>query len=69
MSESEIDIEFVKSLPIVWLTEDRRFAWLLQENTYYAVVAWSDGELFYRQEIESDEYIAWEDNAIDYESE
>lgn len=65
----EIDIEFVKSLPIVWLTEDRKFAWLLQENAYYAVVAWSDGNVFYREEIESNEYVMWKDSIIDYECE
>ena len=65
----EIDIEFVKSLPVVWLSEDRKFAWLLQENAHYAVVAWSDGHLFYKQEVESDEYVMWEENAIEHESE
>lgn len=63
----EIDVEFIKKLPIVWLTEDRKFAWLLQENAHYAVIAWSDGNVFYRQVIESDEYVMWGEQAIDYE--
>lgn len=68
-NDTPIDIDFVKNLPIVWLTEDRKFAWLIQENAHFAVVAYSDGNTFYRSEIEHDEYVTWEERAIDYESE
>lgn len=66
---SEIDIEYVKNLPVVWLTEYRKFAWLVQENAHFAIVAWSDGTTIYRQEVESDEFEQWGDRAIDYYSE
>jgi hypothetical protein len=65
----EIDIEFVKNLPVVWLIEHGKFAWLLQLHAHYSVVAFSDGEVFYRLEVENDEYTTWKENSIDYESE
>ena len=53
---------------VVWLTEDRMFAWLINRGAHYSLVKFErDGHEFTAL-IENDEYEFWEERAIDYES-
>lgn len=51
---------------VVWLHEQRRFAFLVSRNAYFSVVSYSqDGGGFI---VDNDDYELWEERAIDYES-
>lgn len=51
---------------VIWLTELRRFAFLVSRNAYYSVVKFTlDGRHYV---IDNDYYEFWEERAIDYES-
>lgn len=52
---------------IVWLVEQRRFAWLISRNAYYSVVSYSPESLACFV-VDNDDYELWEERAIEYES-
>lgn len=54
---------------IVWLTEERTYAYLVRRNAFFSLVRYSRGGIDYEIEIENDEYVFREDHAVDYESE
>lgn len=51
---------------VIWLTEDRCFAYLLRTDAFTSIInrTGSPGE---EELIENDEYILWEEWAIEYE--
>lgn len=54
---------------VVWLTEYRTFGWLLQQGAHFSkVVYYDDLNQMQEEQIENDEYITWEEKAINYES-
>lgn len=54
---------------VVWLKEDRRFAFLVSRDAYYSIVRYTAGGIDYEVQVENDDYDLWEERAIDYESE
>lgn len=52
---------------VVWLTEQRHYAFLVHLGAYFSVVEFTREGQDYVLEIESDEIKQWEDHAIDYE--
>lgn len=53
---------------VIWLTEERRFGWLLKLGAHMSLVMWHDDEGRVFDLIENNEYEVWEDHALDYES-
>lgn len=54
-------------LDIIWLIEQRRFAFLVSRNAFYSMVSYdpTGRESF---EVDNDDYEYWEERAIEYES-
>lgn len=51
---------------VVWLLDERRFAYLISRNATYSVVSYNQGlDCFL---IDNDDYEFWEERAIEYES-
>lgn len=53
---------------IVWLKEQRRFAFLVSRNAFYSVVAYNPYALDCFQ-VENDDYDLWEERSIIFEEE
>jgi hypothetical protein len=49
---------------VVWLKEDRGFAFLIKRNAFYSTVLYLGEEI----EVENDDYEYWSERSIDYES-
>lgn len=53
---------------IIWLTEQRRYAFLVSRGAYYSAVSYSndpeESDVFL---VSNDEYVFWEERAIEYE--
>lgn len=56
-----------RDLRVVWLLEDRHFAFLLHRGAYYSTVTYTRDGTDYEVVIENDDYEEWEDHALDYE--
>lgn len=54
---------------VVWLKEDRRFAFLVSRGAYYSIVRYTAEGTDFEVQVENDDYDIWEERAIDYESE
>jgi len=54
---------------IVWLTEERTYARLIEVHAYHSVVEFTRGGIDYRIIVVNDEYVYREDHAIEHESE
>lgn len=52
---------------VVWLTEYRRFALLVQRNAYWSVVRYFANGNEYEIEVMNDEYELWSERSLDYE--
>lgn len=52
---------------IVWLTEERHFAVLVQRDAFFSIVKYTRDGNDYEVIIENDDYETWEEHAIDYE--
>ena len=51
---------------VVWLTELRRFAFLVRRDAFFSTVKFTkDGRVYV---VDNDCYELWEERAIDYES-
>lgn len=67
MSQEENDYWVVAPNSIVWLTEERKFAYLLAVGAYFSRISFD----YYGddwEEIENDEYELWEEHVNNYES-
>jgi len=53
---------------VVWLSEERHFAFLGHRDAYFSVVYWFENGERITMIVENDEYELWEERAIDYES-
>ena len=53
---------------VVWLAEDRTFAFLLHEKAYFAIVLIPTEDGWEEVIVLRDEYELWEERAIDFES-
>lgn len=52
---------------IVWLTEERHFALLVQRNAFYSLVRYTREGTDYEVVVKNDDYEFWEEYAFDYE--
>lgn len=52
---------------IVWLLEDRRFAFLVRMGAYYSIIN-RTGQPGNEELIDNTEFEIWEERAIEYES-
>lgn len=52
---------------IVWLTEDRHFALLIQRDAFYSLVAYTREGINYEVVVKNDDYEFWEEYGFDYE--
>lgn len=52
---------------VVWITDVRRFAFLISRNAYYSVVCYTPDTVGCFL-IDNDDYELWEERATDYES-
>lgn len=52
---------------IVWLLQDRHFAFLIQRDAFYSLVKYTRGGIEYEVVVKNDDYEFWEERAIDYE--
>lgn len=52
---------------VVWLFEQRRYAFLVQRNAYHSIVCWTedDGNTV-EIEVMNDDYEFWNERAIDF---
>lgn len=54
---------------IVWLFEERTYAYLVMMGAYYSHVQYRRGDETVNLLVENDEFEVWKDYAIEYESE
>jgi len=60
-----VDPEF----EVVWLTEERTYAALIQQGAYFSRVRYRRGNKIIEEDIENDEYKPFGEHAIDYQQE
>lgn len=53
---------------VVWLNENRRFAFLERRDAFVSLVYWYEGDERITLIVENDDYDLWEERAFEYDT-